>query len=550
MISHKRYHALILAAGLLLAACSGTNDGKATSPVTITVGGNSSARNAAAFEAGARKAFFSADARVSSVRTIVFTITGPGMEALSRTVAYSPELTVSEVFDVPNGIDRHFVVEAGDASGIVQYRGSATGPLTGDEVTIAILMMPTFFMGTVQSGTPNDDAASGIATDADGNLYIAGTTGGIMDGANAGHDDVFVTKYDKTGLWQWSRQLGTAGYETSYGIAVDSSRDVYVTGGTTGSLDGNASAGGTDAFVVKYNAAGDKLWTKQTGTTGFEVGTAIAVDNAGSVYIAGYTDGKLDSAGSKGGYDAFVQKLDSSTGAVLWTKQLGAAGDEYAFGLAAGGSGDLYVTGYTDGDMGGSGNKGGFDMFAEKLASSTGTAIWTTQTGSPDDDEPTAAIVDSSGNLFITGVTYGSLGDDANPDKTGFTNDVFAASYDSAGRQAWLQQFGTASNDVALGIGLDPSGKVIVTGYTNGDLNGTNAGLSDLFAVKLDPSSTTPVWKQQLGTSADDHATGIAIDAAGNAFITGFTGSGLDGNTAVGGNDLLLVMYDASGVKQ
>ena len=87
---------------------------------------------------------------------------------------------------------------------------------------------------------------------------------------------------------------------------------------------------------------------------------------------------------------------------------------------------------------------------------------------------------------------------------------------------SWTQQLGTSANDIAQGIATDSSGNVYVTGYTQGALDGSNAGYDDLFVVKYD-SAGDRKWTKQLGTSSRDDATGIATDSSGNVYVTGYT---------------------------
>ena len=111
--------------------------------------------------------------------------------------------------------------------------------------------------GTYQLAT--NDYANGVATDSSGNVYVTGGTKGGLDGnTSAGNTDLFVVKYNSSGTKQWTKQLGTSSSDTAYGVATDSSGNVYVTGDTYGGLDGNTNAGDYDIFVVKYNSDGVK----------------------------------------------------------------------------------------------------------------------------------------------------------------------------------------------------------------------------------------------------------------------------------------------------
>jgi acyl-CoA thioesterase FadM len=212
---------------------------------------------------------------------------------------------------------------------------------------------------TRQLGTSGWDMGYGIAVDGSGNVYVTGETEGGLDGnPSAGGNDIFVVKYDSAGVKQWVRQLGTGGWDVGYGIAVDGSGNVYVTGETEGGLDGNPSAGGNDIFVVKYDSAGVKQWVRQLGTGGWDVGYGIAVDGSGNVYVTGWTEGGLDGNPSAGLTDIFVVKYDSA-GVKQWVRQLGTSGWDVGYGIAVDGSGNVYVTGETAGGLDGNPSAGG-----------------------------------------------------------------------------------------------------------------------------------------------------------------------------------------------
>mgnify|MGYP001487388290 CR=1 FL=1 len=118
------------------------------------------------------------------------------------------------------------------------------------------------FSGTRQwtrlIGTSTEDWAYGVAIDNSSNIYVTGNTSGDLEGTNAGNGDVFLEKYNSSGTKQWTQQLGTSSSDIAKGVATDSSGNVYVTGVTSGGLDGNTSAGDTDLFVVKYDSDGNK----------------------------------------------------------------------------------------------------------------------------------------------------------------------------------------------------------------------------------------------------------------------------------------------------
>ena len=111
----------------------------------------------------------------------------------------------------------------------------------------------------IQFGSSSYDSGSRIVTDSFGNAYVTAQTDSGIDGhTNARSNDIFIIKFTNAGIKQWTRQLGTSSNKYGYGITSDSSGNVYVTGYTAGGLDGNTNAGDYDLFVVKYDSSGVK----------------------------------------------------------------------------------------------------------------------------------------------------------------------------------------------------------------------------------------------------------------------------------------------------
>ena len=397
--------------------------------------------------------------------------------------------------------------------------------------------------GTYQLAT--NDYANGVATDSSGNVYVTGGTKGGLDGnTSAGNTDLFVVKYNSSGTKQWTKQLGSSGLDSANGITIDSSGNVYVTGVTFGGLDWNTSAGANDLFVVKYNSSGTKEWTEQLGSASSDYANGVATDSSGNVYVAGVTYGGLDGNTSAGYNDLFVVKYNSS-GTKEWTEQLGSASSDIANGVATDSSGNVYVAGVTYGGLDGNSNKDNADLFVVKYNSS-GTKEWTKQYGTGEYDEARGVATDSSGNVYVVGGTKGNLNGISNSGRT----DAFVIKFNSSDTKQWTKKLGTWQNDLANGVATDSSGNFYVTGFTYQDMDGnTSAGNADLFVAKYN-SSGTKQWTKQLGTSKHDRARGVVTDSSGNVYVTGDTYGGLDGNTNAGYNDLFVVKYNSSGTKQ
>ena len=354
---------------------------------------------------------------------------------------------------------------------------------------------------TRQLGTNSDDRSFGVSADGLGNVYISGRTQGSLGGPNAGSNDVFVSKYDASGNLIWIEQLGTSSSDQSFGVSADDLGNVYISGFTEGSL-GGPNAGLWDAFVSKYDASGNLHWTEQLGTSTSDLSYDVSADGLGNVYISGYTHGSLGGPNA-GGEDAFVSKYDAS-GTLLWTEQLGTSKYDFSFGVSADGLGNVYISGRTLRSLGGP-NAGGEDAFVSKYNAS-GTLLWTEQLGTSSHDGSWDVSADGLGNVYISGNTEGSLG---GPNAGG--EDAFVSKYDASGTLLWTEQLGTSNSDYSLAVSTDGLGNVYVSGFTEGSLGGPNAGSEDVFVSKYDASGTL-LWTEQLGTSNTDYSWRVSAD--------------------------------------
>ena len=394
--------------------------------------------------------------------------------------------------------------------------------------------------------------AYGITSDLNGNVYTTGNTIGNLDGETlTGTRDLFVVKYNSAGVKQWTRLLGAAGvYTEARGITSDLSGNVYTTGFTEGNLDGHILTGTRDLFVVKYDSSGNKLWTRLLGVTGKSTtARGTTSDSSSNVYTTGYTNGNLDGKTLTGTVDLFVVKYDSS-GNKLWTRLLGVTGAyTYAYGITSDLNGNVYTTGFTEGNLDGKTLTGIVDLFVVKYDPS-GNKLWTRLLGASGAFTYARGITsDLSGNVYTTGYIEGGFLDGQT--LTGLS-DLFVVKYDSNGNKFWTRLLGVAGVYTdAYGITSDLSGNVYMTGWTNGNLDEhILTGIRDLFVVKYD-SSGNNLWTELLGVAgAETNANGITSDLNGNVYTTGWTKGNLDGQTLTGLSDLFVVKYNSNGVRQ
>jgi hypothetical protein len=175
-----------------------------------------------------------------------------------------------------------------------------------------------------------NSAANSVATDSNNNVYITGYTDiGLDSNTSAGGRDVFLVKYDASGTKVWTKQFGSTSLDSANSVTVDSNNNIYVAGYTNGSFPLNTSAGSNDAFLVKFDDTGDRKWIKQFGTTFGDSANSVTTDSNNNIYVAGSTGGVFSSNTSAGSNDAFLVKFDD-TGDRKWIKQFGTTGSDSA----------------------------------------------------------------------------------------------------------------------------------------------------------------------------------------------------------------------------
>jgi len=270
------------------------------------------------------------------------------------------------------------------------------------------------------------------------------------------------------------------------------------------------------------------------GGSGYDCGTAIAVDGSGNVYVAGYSQATWGAPvrNYTADYDAFVTKRNSS-GALLWNTFLGGGGDDKGNSIAVDGSGNVYVAGYSLATWKGTSNPlraytNQSDAFAAKLNNS-GALLWNTFLGGILGDEGRAIAVDGSGNVYVAGFSEATWKGASDPVRA-FTgtdyDDAFAAKLNTSGTLLWNTFLGGGGTDEGRAIAVDGSGNVYVAGDSYATWKGASDPLracttaTDVFAAKLNTSGAL-LWNTFLGGSGSDHGYGIAVDGSGNVYVAG-----------------------------
>jgi hypothetical protein len=416
---------------------------------------------------------------------------------------------------------------------------------------------------------------------------------GAYQPANAGGVDVFVAKLNPAGnALVYSTYLGGTtpspgqgnNVDNANGIAVDSAGNAYIAGGTN-STDFPTTAGArqpafpggfANAFVTKLSASGSALLysTYLGGNTNQSDARAIALDASGNAYVTGQTNETTFPATSRAYQqtaprgppegDAFVAKFNPSLAGIpslVYATYLGGAAQDAGQGIAVDAGGNAYVTGYTmSTDFPTLGpyrqvKAGGYDAFVTKLDPGGSGLVYSTYVGGSGDDfggsgpleRGNPIAVDADGNAYVTGSTASTDFPTMNPlqPANGGGTDALLFKLNSAGDGlVYSTYLGGAGADVGTGIAVDPSGNAYVTGGTRSSgapplgfptsnaIQGGNAGGRDAFVSALDPAGSALAYSTYLGGSGDDFGQGIAVDAHGNAYVVGATGSPGSGSTA------------------
>lgn len=361
----------------------------------------------------------------------------------------------------------------------------------------------------------------GLVVDAEtGDIIVTGffsetTIFGRQQRVSYGLHDMFVARYDRTGNLLWVVQAGGTQDDRSRGIALDSSGNILITGRFTGqAFDAFAtlySAGASDIAVAKLDPSGNMQWVAQAGGTGEDDGFDVAVDPAGDVYVTG----TVFKGAPSGFFDVFVAKYSGADGSLLWPeiKTAGGTDADMGYGIAADGSGAVVTGRFHDAatfdshSLNGFGGNDNDDIFIVNYTAD-GTASWAVQAGGSGHDAGFAVTRDDAGNVYVTGRFTGLATFGPTQLESSGGSDIFIAGYDAAGEFLFATRAGGPGDDTGLGIALDETGNILVTGEfsdtaTFDAIELASAGDTDVFTAVYDTSGTCQSAQKAGGTGAD-----------------------------------------------
>ncbi len=404
------------------------------------------------------------------------------------------------------------------------------------------------FLWARSAGGTDIDYAIGMAVDQAGYSYVAGQIRGTASFVNnstgvattlvsKGGNDIFVAKYDPEGNLVWATQGGGTGDDDARGMTIDKQGNCYVTGSFRGSATFGTTTitanGAADMLLLKLDTDGNFVWVKNAATGADDQGGyGIFVDDAGESYIAGQTKDNATLGTvqviSKGGLDSFIAKFDHA-GNIKWARGAGGTGIDYARGIVVDAQGNSYLTGAFQNTANFEGTllpgAGGYDVFLAKY-SSDGQLVWAKRAGGSGEDIGRSIALDAGGNIYCTGGFENSAIFDGTALVSGGSTDIYMARYNSSGQLTWLRKAGGTGSEYGYSIALDPAGNSFVSGFYSsaaasfGCSSMVNNGLTDIYVAKYDPAGSV-LWTKSAGSTSNDAAFGLGIDGSGNAYITG-----------------------------
>jgi hypothetical protein len=482
-----------------------------------------------------------------------------------------------------------------DVAGSYVIRGGQVGIDVGSyDPTHPLVIDPVLSYSTYLGGS-GTDIGYGIAVDNSGNAYVVGsttspnfpTTPGAYQGTFGGVSDVFVAKLNSTGTGLiYATYLGGSGDDEGYGIAVDSSGNAYVGGSasagfptTPGAFQRTFGGGAGDGFVAKLNPTGTALvYSTYLGGSFDDSVANIAIDSAGNAYVTGDSS-STDFPTTAGGFqrtlggagtayqasdNAFFTKLNAAGSALLYSTYLGGSedlngdglgGTDYGNAIAVDSAGNAYVVGDTNSrnfpttanafsrtlNLDSVGDPT-IDTFVARFnpnASGAASLVYCTYLGGHGDDYSGDIAVDGNGNAYVVGSTDSTDFPLVNPfqaSNLGLISNAYVARINTnasgTASLVYSTYLGGNSADSGNGIALDSAGNIYVTGDTTSGnfptvnpIQATSGGRDDAFVAEFNPSGSALLFSTYLGGRGDDVGQTLAVDSSQDIFVIGQTTS-------------------------
>ncbi len=412
-------------------------------------------------------------------------------------------------------------------------------------------------------GSANIDMVNAVTSDMQGNIIAVGQTMSSNNIATTGSHqvtytsdfDIFVVKFNKAGVRQWCTYYGGSNADYGYTICSDISGNIYV-GGSTYSLNNISETGSwqpffegmDDAFLVKFNPAGVRLWATYYGGDNHDYIADMVVDNSGDLVLTGHSRSNynISTPGTHqpvlAGLENIIISKFSPSGTLLWGTYLGAGEFDEGYGIDIDSNDNIYVGGHTQSASGISTNgtfqpsfQGVMDGFLVKF-NTNGIRSWGTYFGGSAPDRIWDIALDANNNIFVVGETE-SVGSIATPGAfqtiKGSYDDSFLQKFNNNGERTWGTFIGGNSSDYLYGIKcIKSTGEVVLGGYTESDNNISTlsafqtqrGGAFDAFVMKFNTNGNRN-WGTYFGGTDTEEMKSLTLGDNNNIIIAGYTGS-------------------------
>lgn len=395
-----------------------------------------------------------------------------------------------------------------------------------------------------QIGGAKYDWASGLDTDASGNVYVGGyfqesaTFGNTeVTGNGVGTTTLFIAKYTSGGQLLWVQKIAHCFSAYFHDLILDANGNIYVTGyfqnNITFGANALTSAGSKDVFIAKYTSNGSFQWVQRAGGTGDDEGKSLGIDSAGNLYITGTIYGNVTFGGNSypnTGNNVFIVKFNSD-GDIQWFRRGICSNVITTHGIVVDTDGKITVIGSFLGTV-----TFGFDSYATAgnadaflvQFTSDGTLTWAKRLGGTEIDYGTDLVLDNQNNIIISGSFNGTAAFDNFALTSNGGSDIFLAKFSSTGAIQWAKNDGGTSNELSQAMAIDTNGNIYITGeflkpatFGSTTLYGkANAGV---FLTKYNKNMEVE-WAKEMGGDNLESPFDMVADTKGNVYSLGYFG--------------------------
>lgn len=417
--------------------------------------------------------------------------------------------------------------------------------LTG---SIAATAQPALQAQRTYGGGQIDQSHAVLQTTDGGYLLVGRSNSGGGNRTNPlGGADVWVVKTNPNRSIQWQRSFGGSGTDIGYDVKATQDGG-YIIAGSSNSVNGDVTnpLGGNDAFLLKIDASGNKQWWINVGGSLDDEARSVWQNNDGSFSFTGSSRSSSATLTNRGVRDLLAARITAG-GSLAWLRAYGGTQDDTGFGIVQLAQGDLMMTGVTrSNNFDVSNRRGGSDAWVLRINSTNGNIVWSRVYGGTQDDRAHAIRVLPGGDLIVAGSSESN-----NRDVTvnRGLEDFWAFRITQGGTLVWSTTYGGPQEEDVFGMAIAPDGGILLTGETRSATQQVpgNKGGDDILTIKINNAGVLQ-WAITNGGNLDESAAAIAVTSDGGFVVAGYAESRNNGDltTNRGEKDYWLVKYSSS----